>query len=178
MANPSFEPQTHQCLPGAGAPCREVPCQSFAFSASKSFFGPKRPQTQQERRETVPTLHMCHFCPVTNSPCLPPKVHSTSVEEPKNGENWPTNERTSCPTVPQRRTGHILDWVASKLVRTAPSPPATPHFLWFATLGTTQRDAQTPIPMVTPCMKRVARAQNGWGPTWSGKFPRAKNIYF
>ena len=51
------------------------------------------------------------------------------------------NVQCLCQTSPKPSTGRILDYVAQNRIPRAPSPPATPHFLWFPTLGITQRDA-------------------------------------
>ena len=39
------------------------------------------------------------------------------------------------------RTGHIFGYMAENAILRAPSPPATPHFLWFPPLKIAQMDA-------------------------------------
>ena len=45
-----------------------------------------------------------------------------------------------CTSTPKPRTGRILGYVAQKRILRAPSPPATPHFLWFPSLRIPERD--------------------------------------
>ena len=42
-------------------------------------------------------------------------------------------------STPEPRTGRILGYVAQIRIPRAPSPPATPHFLWFPSLRIAQR---------------------------------------
>ena len=149
--NPSFEPKTHRWRPGAGAPSREVPFQNCAFCAPKQpFFGQKRPQnpvTTAKRRQTGPTLHVRHDCPVIKSSFFP----FSSTICPRNGPKMAKNGLTVrylCPTRPKPRTGHILGYVAQNQFLRAPSPPATPHFLCFPSLGISQQDPCTLVLVV------------------------------
>ena len=49
-----------------------------------------------------------------------------------------------CTDSPKPRTGRILGYVAQNPIPRAPTPPATPHFLWFPPLQIAQR---TPRPL-------------------------------
>ena len=74
--------------------------------------------------------------------------------------------------------GRILGYVAQNRILRAPSPPATPDFLWFPTLRIAQRDTQTPILVVTWWSRRVAWAAHGGGQRWVHHGPRGeKKIY-
>ena len=144
-----------------------------------AFFGPKRPPNPLKtgkRRQTVPTLHVRLDCPVTKSPFLP----SNSTICPRNGPKMAKNGlnvRYLCPTRP--KTGRILGYVAQKQVPRAPSPPATPHFLWFPSLRITQRDPYTPVPVVTSCSWRAAQPAHGRGQRWVHQGLRGeKKIFF
>ena len=47
------------------------------------------------------------------------------------------------------RIGHIFGYMAQNAIPRAPTPPATPHFVWFPPLRIAQTDAQTAIPRPT-----------------------------
>ena len=101
-----------------------------------AFFGPKRPRNPvktAKRRATVSTLHVCLDCPMTKSPFLP----SNSTICPRTAQMWlkmAQIARSLRQTAPKPRTGRILGYVAQNQIPRAPSPPATPHFLWFPSL--------------------------------------------
>ena len=59
------------------------------------------------------------------------------------------NVRNICQIAPKPRTGRKLGHMAKIRIPRAPSPPATPHFLWETSLRIAQRDAYTTIPLVT-----------------------------
>ena len=82
------------------------------------------------------------------------------------------NVRNLCQIAPKPRTGRILGYVAQNHIPRAPSPPATPHFLWFPTLRLTQRDVYTPVPVVTWWSHRAARAAHSGGQRWVHHGPR------
>ena len=66
-----------------------------------------------------------------------------------------------CTNTPKPSTGCILGYVAQNPIPRAPSPPATPHVLWFPSLTIAQRDAQTTVPVVTWSGRRAARPHHG-----------------
>ena len=146
-----------------------------------AFFGQKRPQNQvitAKRRQTVPTLHVRHDCPVNQSPFFP----SSSTICPRNGPKMAKNGLTVrylCPTRPKPRTGRILGYVAQNQVPRAPIPPATPHFLWFPSLRIAQRDPYTLVPVVNSGSRRAAQPAHSWGRRWVHRGARAeKNAFF
>ena len=62
----------------------------------------------------------------------------------KRRKKWPKTARIVCilsHTRPKTRTGRILGYIAKIQIPRAPSPPATPHVLWFSSLKIAQRDA-------------------------------------
>ena len=108
-----------------------------------AFFGPKQsrnPLKTDKRREMARTLHVRLNCPLTKSPLLPSKSATCPKNGPKMAKNG-LNVRYLCQTSPTSRTGRILGYVAQIRNRRAPSPPATPHLLWFPSLGIAQPDA-------------------------------------
>ena len=146
-----------------------------------ALFGPKRPRNPvitAKRRQTAPTLHMRHHCPVNKSPFVP----SSSTICPRNGPKMAKNGLTVrylCPTQPKPRTGRILGYVAQNQVLRAPIPPATPHFLWFPSLRIAQRDPYTLVLVVTSCSRRAAQPTQSGGQRWVHQGPRGeKNDFF
>ena len=87
-----------------------------------------------------------------------------SEKRPKKAPKSPKN-CAMCTSTSKPRTGRILGYVAQKRIPRAPSPPATPHFLWFPSLQncpTRHLDPRTSGHLVRP-EGRPAHAQ--WGPT-------------
>ena len=116
-------------------------------------------------------------CPVTKSPFLP----SSSTICPRNGPKMAKNGlnvRCLCQTGLKPRTGRILGYVAQNRIPRAPIPPATPHFLWFANFTIAQRDAWTPVPVVTWWSRRAAQPAHSWGQRWVHRVPGAKKMIF
>ena len=117
------------------------------------LFWPKtapNPVITAKGRQTVPTLHVRHHCPVNKSPVLP----SSSTICPKNGPKMAKNGLSVhylCPTEPKPRTGRILGYLAQNQLPGAPTAPATPLLLWFPSLRIAQRDPYTLVPVVTWC---------------------------
>ena len=151
LPHPSFEPKTHRWCPGAGAPSREVPSQNCAFCAPKGRFwpqtAPKPSQNGQTKRNGRYTPRAPQL-PLTKSPFVP----SSSTICPRNGpkmakNGW--NVRHFCQTGPKPRTGRILGYVAQNRIPGALIPPATPHFMRFPSRRIAQRDAYTPVLVVT-----------------------------
>ena len=85
------------------------------------------------------TLHVRLDFTVSKSPLVPfnsticPRTAQKGSKSPKNG--------AICTNPPKPSTDRILGYVAQNPIPRAPSPPATPHFLWFTPLGMAQRDA-------------------------------------
>ena len=77
-----------------------------------------------------------------------------------------------CTNLPKPSTGRILGYVAQNLIPRAPSSPTTPHFLWFPSCRIAQRDASTPVLVVTWWSWRAARPAHGGGQRWVHQGPR------
>ena len=100
-----------------------------------------------------------------------------SEKRPKKAPKSPKN-CAMCTNTPKPRTGRILGYVAQKRIPRAPSPPATPHFLWFPSLRIAQRDPQTPVPVVTWCSRRAGQPTQLGANGGSTRVPGAKKITF
>ena len=143
LPNPSFEPKTHRWRPGAGAPSREVPSQICAVLGQKQpIFRPNQPQNPvktPKRRDTVSTLHVRLDFTVSKSSLVPFNSTICPRDGPKRRQKAPKTCAMRTNT-PKPSTGRILGYVAQIRIPRAPSPPATPHFLWFPSLRIAQRD--------------------------------------
>ena len=181
LPNPGFEPETPRWRPGAGAPSWEVPSRIYAFLGHKQpFFAQDSPKTWAKRpNEGNWCLH--HTCGLT-SPCqsalycpsTPRYVRETAQKGAKKPQIC-----AMCTNTPKPSTGRILGYVAQNLIPRAPSPPATPHFLWFPSLRIAQRATQTPVPVVTWLSQRASQPAHGGGQRWVHQCPRGeKNNFF
>ena len=152
-----------------------------------AFLGPKRPENSVKtgkRRETVATFHVRLDFTMSKSPPVP--FNSTIC--PRNGpkrRQKATKSALCAPTPPKPSTGCILGYVAQNPIPSAPSPPATPDFLWFPGLRIAQRDAYTGVHMsIDPRTSghlvepegSPARAQRG--PTVGPPGPPGQKIHF
>ena len=122
----------------------------------------------------------------------PRAVRLRCVKEPSNAlqlhnmsEKWPKKAPKSpkicamCTDTPKPSMGRILGYVAQNPISRAPSPPATPRFLWFPSLKVAQREAQTPVPVVHWWSRRAAQPAHGGGQQWIHQCPRGeKRIFF
>ena len=116
-------------------------------------------------------------CRVTKSPLLP----SNSTICPRNSLKMAKNGLTVrylCPTHPKPRRRRILGYVAQNQVPRAPSPPATPHFLWFPSLRIAQRDPYTLVPVVTSYSRRAAQPAHSGGQRWVNQGARGEKMIF
>ena len=115
-------------------------CCTLCFSAFEAIFCPKQPQKAfkiAKRSQTAATLHVRLDFPVSESPL----VRSNSAICPRNGPKRRQNPPqicAMCSNSPKPRTGRILGYVAQNPIPRGPSPPATPHFLWFPPLEIAQ----------------------------------------
>ena len=100
-----------------------------------------------------------------------------SEKRPKKAPKSPKN-CAMCTSTPKPRTGRILGYVAQKRIPRAPSPPATPHFLWFPSLRLAQRDTSTPIPVVTWCSRRAGQPTHSGGQRWVHQGPQGEKKIF
>ena len=111
--------------------------KNCSLGPKTAIFGPEKPWNTfktAKRRETVGTLHVPLDFPV-----------STSSLRPSNSMICPGNAPKRPPEAPKAdshkpRIGHIFGYTAQNAIPRAPTPPATPHFLWFPPLKIAQRD--------------------------------------
>ena len=167
-------PRSGGAKSGGALPNLRILCPKTAF------FGPKRPRNPviiAKRRQTVPTLHVRHQCPVNISPFLPSSSTICSRNGPRMAKNGLT-VRYLCPTQPKPRTGRILGYVAQNQVPRAPIAPATLHFLWFPSLRIAQRDSYTLVPVLTLCSRRAAQPAHSGSQRWVHRGPRGEKIIF
>ena len=158
VPNPSFEPETHRWRPGADAPSREVPSQNCGAGAGRgrqvgtcppktthfvpqnSLFwpktAPKPSQNDQTKRSGGYTTRAARLHRV-KEPSSALQLHDMSEKRPKKAPKSP-KICAMCTNTPKPSTGRILGYVAQIPIPRAPSPPATPHFLWFPPLGIAQ----------------------------------------
>ena len=105
--------------------------KNCSLGPKTAIFGPKKPWNTlktAKRRETVGTLHVPLDFPVSTSSLRP----SNSMICPGNGPKRPLEAPNANSHKP--RIGHIFGYVAQNAIPRAPTPPATPHFLWFPPL--------------------------------------------
>ena len=167
LPNPSFQPQSHWERPGAGAPSREVPFRNGAFCCPKQpFMAQNSPRTlSKQPNEGRSLLHSTWSdCPVTESSLLPSNSTTCPTSIPKRAKNC-LNVHYLCQIGPKPRRGRILGYVAPNQIPRAPGPSATPHFLCFPGLKIAQREALTPVPVVTWWSRRASRPGHDWGST-------------
>ena len=81
------------------------------------------------------TFHVRLDFLVSKSPLRP----SNSTICPGNGPKKPAEAPNADSHKP--RIGHIFGYMAQNAILRAPTPPATPHFLWFPPLRIAQTDA-------------------------------------
>ena len=140
-----FERETQWWRPGTGFASGGPQFQKLQFRAKnshfwakKALFGPKKPWNTfktAKRRETVGTLHLRLDFPVSTSSLRP----SNPMICPGNGPKRPPEAPNADSQKP--RIGHIFGYMAQNAIPRAPTPPATPHFLWFPPLRIAQTDA-------------------------------------
>ena len=112
--------------------------KNCSLGPKTAIFGPKSPWKTfktAKRRETVGTLHVRLDFPVSTSSLRP----SNSMICPGNGPKRPPEAPNADSHKP--RIGHIFGYMAQNAIPRAPTPPATPHFLWFPPLRIAQMDA-------------------------------------
>ena len=103
-----------------------------------AIFGPKKPWNTfktAKRREMVGALHVRLDFPVSPSSLRP----CNCMICPGNGPKRPPEAPNADSHKP--RIGHIFGYMAQNAIPRAPTPPATPHFLWFPPLRIVQTDA-------------------------------------
>ena len=145
-----------------------------------AVFGPKQPRNPvklDKRRETVATLHVRLNCLLTNSSFLPSGSTICPRNGPKTAKNG-LNVRYLCQTGPKPRTGRILVYEAQNRIPGELIPPATPPFLSFRSLRIAQRDAYTPVPVVTWWSPTTAQPAHREGQRWVHRGPLGRKKRF
>ena len=133
-----FERETQRWRPGKGFASGGPQFQKLRFRAKTPIFGLKKPWNTfktAKQRETVGTPHVRLDFPVSTSSLRP----SNSMICPGNGPKRPPEAPNADSHKP--RIGHIFGYKAQNEIPRAPTPPATPHFLWFPPLIIAQTDA-------------------------------------
>ena len=123
---------------GRDSQVADLSFKDCSLGPKTAIVGPKKPLNTfktAKRRETVGTLHVRLDLPVSTG-CLRP---SNSIICPGNGPKRPLEAPNADSHKP--RIGHIFGYMAQNALPRAPTPPATPHFLWFPPLRIAQREA-------------------------------------
>ena len=126
-----FEAETQRWRPGTGFASGGPQFPNCSLGPKTAIFGPKKPWNTfkaAKQRETVGILHVQLDFPVSTSSLRP----SNSMICPGNGPKRPPEAPNADGHKP--RIGHIFGNVAKNAIPRAPTPPATPHFLWFPPL--------------------------------------------
>ena len=103
-----------------------------------AIFGPKKPWSTfktAKQRETVGTLHVRLDFPLSTSSLRPSNSMICTGKRPKKAPEAPNADGH------KPRIAHIFGYMAQNAIPRAPTPPATPHFLWFPALRIAQTDA-------------------------------------
>ena len=132
-----YEPETQRWRPGTGVASGGPQFQKLQFRAKTAIFGLKKPWNTfktAKQRETVGTLHVRLDFPMSTSSLRP----SNSMICRGNGPKRPPEAPNADSHKP--RIGHIFGYMAQNAIPRAPTPPATPHFLWFPPLKIAQMD--------------------------------------
>ena len=158
-----FKQKTQRWRPGTGLASGRPQFQKLQFRAKNSHFSAKKALRQIENVQTKGsggTLHVRLDFPVSTSPLRA----SNSMICPGNGPKRPPKAPNADNHKP--RIGHIFGYMAQNAIPRAPTPPATPHFLWFPPLKIAQTDAWTPIPRPTRLRQAASSSPNRWVPKW------------
>ena len=117
--------------------------KNCSLGPKTAIFRPKQaynPFKTAKRRERVGALYVRLHFPMSTSPLRP----SNSTICPGNGKKGPQKPQILCRLAGDShkpRIGHIFGYMAQNAIPRAPSPPATPHVLWFPPLRIAQMDA-------------------------------------
>ena len=133
-----FEQETQRWRPGHDSQLADLRFKNCSLGPKAAIFGPKKARNTfktAKRRETVDTPHVRLDFPVSTSSLRP----SNSMICPGNGPNRPPKAPNADSHKP--RIGHIFGYMAQNAIPRAPTPPATPHVLWFPPLRIAQTDA-------------------------------------
>ena len=165
---------------GGGAKSGRALPNLRSFGPKTAIFRPKQPQNPGEtpkRRDTVSTPHVRLHFTVSKSSLVPFNSTICQRNGPKRRQKAPKTCAMRTNT-PKPSKGRILGYVAQIRIPKAPSPPATPHFLWFPSLRIAQRATHTPVPVVTWWSRRAARPAHVGGQRWVHQGPRGEKNHF
>ena len=115
----------------------------LAAAAAKPGRGQNSPRTHSKRpnKGKVWVHSMCGLTfPCQRALCGP----LTPPYVPETAQKGPQKPQILCRLAGEShkpRAGHIFGYMAENAIPRAPSPPATPHFLWFPRLKNAQMDA-------------------------------------
>ena len=135
--------------------------KNCSLGPKTAIFGPKKALEHIQNGQTKGNngaLHVRLDFPVSTSSLRP----SNSMICPGNGPKRPPEAPNADSHKP--RIGHIFGYMAQNAIPRAPTPPATPHFLWFPPLKIAQTDAYTPIPRPTRLRQAASSSPNRWVP--------------
>ena len=139
-----YEPKTQRWRPGTGVASGGPQFQKLQFRAKNShFLGQNSPRTHSKRpnKGKVWVHSMCGLTfPCQRALCGP----LTPPYVPETAQKGPQKPQILCRLAGDShkpRAGHIFGYMAENAIPRAPSPPATPHFLWFPRLRIAQMDA-------------------------------------
>ena len=158
-----FEQETQRWRPRTGFASGGPQFRKPQFRAKNSHFGVKKPWNTfktAKQRERVGTLYVRLDFPMSTSPLRP----SNSMICPGNGPKRPLEAPNADSHKP--RIGHIFGYMAQNAIPRAPTPPATPHFLWFPPLRIAQTDAYTLVLRPTRLRQAATSSPNRWVPKW------------
>ena len=127
-----FEQENSTVVAGNGIrKWRTSVSKTAVYGQKQSFLGRKSPGTHSKRPNQG--KRWVHFTCGLTSP------ESTSSLRPSNSMICPGNGPKRPPEAPngdshKPRIGHIFGYMAQNAISRAPTPPATPHFMWFPPL--------------------------------------------
>ena len=149
--------------------------KNYSSGPKQPFLGKKKPRNTfktAKRRETVGTLHVRLDFPVSMSSLRP----SNSMICPGNGPKRPLEAPNA--DSHKQRIGHIFGYMAQNAIPRAPTPPATPHFLWFLPLILPKRTIRPQYLGPLGCSKLQPQAQTSGCPNGSTGSSRDKKMTF
>ena len=129
--------------PGRWRQVGRCPPKSARFWAKNSHFSRKRAPKPGQNAQTKGNggyTPRAVSLPCVKEPSGALQLRDMSEKRPKEAPKSP-KICAMCTNTPKPSTGRILGYVAQIRIPRAPSPPATPHILWFPSLIIAQRDA-------------------------------------
>ena len=139
-----YEPKNQRWRPGTGVASGGRRFQKLQFRAKNShFLGQNSPRTHSKRpNEGKVWVHsMCRLTFLCQRPLCGPLTPPYVLETAQKGPQKPQILCRFAGDGHKPRTGHIFGYMAQNAFPRAPTPPATPHILWFLHLRIAQMDA-------------------------------------